>query len=157
PYAQIGFINQSQRTEVIQKTLCPTWDQTLIFSNVELYGEPNEIYHDPPYVLIELFDKDEYGLPDFLGRVQCSPIVRLIPDEINPISKLKWFQVKRGKDNAGELLAAFELFLLPEIDNEKKMPPYPSKRSSLFIVPDLIRPELVRTGIEVFFLYLFNQ
>ena len=27
PYAQIGFINQSQRTEVIQKTLCPTWDE----------------------------------------------------------------------------------------------------------------------------------
>ena len=27
PYAQIGFINQSQRTEVIQKTLCPSWDQ----------------------------------------------------------------------------------------------------------------------------------
>jgi dysferlin len=27
PFAQIGFINQSQRTEVIQKTLCPTWDQ----------------------------------------------------------------------------------------------------------------------------------
>ncbi|CAF0920234.1 unnamed protein product [Rotaria sordida] len=149
PYAQIGFINQSQRTEVIQKTLCPTWDQTLIFSNVELYGEPDEIYHDPPNILIELFDKDEYGVPDFLGRVQCSPIVRLIPDEINPIVKLKWFQIKRGKNNAGELLAAFELFLLPEIDNEKKLPPYPSKRGSLFIVPDLIRPELVRTGIEI--------
>ncbi|CAF1161705.1 unnamed protein product [Rotaria sp. Silwood1] len=149
PYAQIGFINQSQRTEVIQKTLCPTWDQTLIFSNVELYGEPNEIYHDPPNILIELFDKDEYGVPDFLGRVQCSPIVRLVPDEINPIVKLKWFQIKRGKDNAGELLAAFELFLLPEVNDEKKMPPYPSKRGSLFIVPDLIRPELVRTGIEI--------
>lgn len=27
PYAQIGFINQSQRTEIIQRTLCPTWDQ----------------------------------------------------------------------------------------------------------------------------------
>jgi hypothetical protein len=27
PFAQVGFINQSQRTEVIQKSLCPTWDQ----------------------------------------------------------------------------------------------------------------------------------
>jgi Ca2+-dependent lipid-binding protein len=37
PFAQIGFINQSQRTEVIQKTLCPTWDQVnsliLLFKN----------------------------------------------------------------------------------------------------------------------------
>jgi hypothetical protein len=33
PYAQIGFINQSQRTEVIPQSLCPTWDQVkLIFT-----------------------------------------------------------------------------------------------------------------------------
>jgi len=29
------------------------------------------------------------------------------------------------------------------------MPPQPSKRGSLFIVPQAIRPQLVRTGIEV--------
>ncbi|CAF3351203.1 unnamed protein product [Rotaria sp. Silwood1] len=149
PYAQIGFINQSQRTEIIQQSLCPTWDQTLIFSSVELYGEPDEIHHDPPNILIELFDKDQYGSPDFLGRVQCSPIVRLTPDETKPTIKLKWFPVKRGKDDAGELLAAFELFLLPETDSEKKMPPHPPKRGSLFIVPQTIRPQLVRTGIEI--------
>ena len=33
------------------------------------------------------------------------------------------------------------------------MPPDPSKRDLLFSVPDSIRPELVRTGIEV---CLFN-
>lgn len=34
--------------------------QTLIFSDVELYGEPDDIYHDPPNILIELFDQDQY-------------------------------------------------------------------------------------------------
>ena len=29
------------------------------------------------------------------------------------------------------------------------MPPQPSKRGALFIVPQSIRPQLVRTGIEV--------
>lgn len=93
-----------------------------------MYGEPDEIHHDPPNILIELFDKDQYvseilvnnlfniekskGSPDFLGRVQCTPIVRLVPDENKPSTKLKWFPVKRGKDDAGELLAAFELFLV---------------------------------------------
>ncbi|UJR29942.1 hypothetical protein I4U23_017489 [Adineta vaga] len=149
PYAQIGFINQSQRSEIIQKTLCPTWDQTLIFSNVELYGEPDEIHHNPPNILIEFFDKDEYGSPDFLGRVQCSPVVRLTPDETKPMIKLKWLQIMRGKDQGGELLAAFELFLLPENDTGKTMPPYPSKRGSLFTVPEPIRPKLIRTGIEI--------
>lgn len=32
------------------------------------------------------------------------------------------------------------------------MPPHPPKRGSLFIVPTTIRPQLVRTGIEVSFL-----
>jgi hypothetical protein len=40
---------------------------------------------------------------------------------------------------------------LPEIENEKKMPLYPSKRGALFNVPESIRPELIRTGIEVCF------
>lgn len=31
------------------------------------------------------------------------------------------------------------------------MPPHPPKRGSLFIVPQSIRPQLVRTGIEVCF------
>ena len=35
-----------------------------------------------------------------------------MPDEVKPIVKLKWFPIKRGKDDAGELLAAFELFLV---------------------------------------------
>jgi hypothetical protein len=29
------------------------------------------------------------------------------------------------------------------------MPPHPPRRGSLFIVPQAIRPQLVRTGIEV--------
>ncbi|CAF0790229.1 unnamed protein product, partial [Didymodactylos carnosus] len=148
PFAQVGFVNQSQKTEIINKTLCPTWDQTLIFPNVELHGEPDEIHHDPPNIIIEIFDKDQYGSPDFLGRVQSSPIVRLTPDEVKPVTKLKWYPIRRGKDDAGELLAAFELFLIPD-SNEKKIPPHPPKRGSLFIVPQTIRPQLVRTGIEI--------
>ncbi|CAF2070112.1 unnamed protein product [Rotaria magnacalcarata] len=68
PYAQIGFINQSQRTETIQKTLCPTWDQGN-FINMKLYGEPDEIHHDPPNILIELFDKDQYVFKKQSSRI----------------------------------------------------------------------------------------
>ncbi|CAF4573247.1 unnamed protein product, partial [Didymodactylos carnosus] len=60
------------------------------------------------------------GIPDFLGRAECTPIVRLTPDDNKPpITRLKWHKVILGNDNedAGELLAAFELFLvLKQID-----------------------------------------
>jgi len=42
------------------------------------------------------------------------------------------------------------------------MPPQPSRRGSLFIVPQAIRPQLVRTGIEVclikdLFIFFFDE
>ena len=36
------------------------------------------------------------------------------------------------------------------------MPPHPPKRGSLFVVPQSIRPQLVRTGIEVCLLKDFS-
>ena len=36
----------------------PTWDQTLIFPKVTLFGRAEELRHDPPVVIIEVFDQD---------------------------------------------------------------------------------------------------
>lgn len=46
------------RTEIKYKTLCPTWDQTLIFDMVEIHGYSEEIEKYPPMIMIEVFDKD---------------------------------------------------------------------------------------------------
>ena len=54
------------KTEVIFKTLSPTWDQTLIFETVEIYGNINEIERNPPKITIEIFDKDLYVMIDIL-------------------------------------------------------------------------------------------
>lgn len=44
--------------QVLSETLCPTWDQLLVFDNVELYGEASELRDDPPIIVIELYDQD---------------------------------------------------------------------------------------------------
>jgi len=44
--------------QVIEETLNPTWDQTLIIPNVTLFGRAEELRDDPPLIIIELFDKD---------------------------------------------------------------------------------------------------
>lgn len=59
PYCQVAFITQSMKTEVIKKCLSPTWDQTLIFTTVEIFGNPEEIMNSPPQVMVEVFDYDE--------------------------------------------------------------------------------------------------
>ena len=48
------------KTEIIKKSLSPTWDQTLIFDAVEIYGDPDEIARNPPQIMIEVFDHDYY-------------------------------------------------------------------------------------------------
>lgn len=58
PYVRISFGTQSQVSEIIHRTLCPTWDQTLIFENVYIYGSPEITEESPPHVVLELFDQD---------------------------------------------------------------------------------------------------
>ncbi len=47
-------------TEKLDKTLCPTWDQTLIFEQIEIHGEPKQIAQKPPEIVIEIFDHDTF-------------------------------------------------------------------------------------------------
>jgi len=55
---RVSFATQSQVSEIIHRTLCPTWDQTLIFENVYIYGSPEITEKSPPHVVLELFDRD---------------------------------------------------------------------------------------------------
>lgn len=72
PYAVISFSTQSQVTQCLKKTLSPMWDQTLIFDELLMYGDPELIAQYPPEVMIEVFDKDMIVRPDLettLGEV----------------------------------------------------------------------------------------
>ena len=75
------FGTQSQVTECLARTVCPTWDQTLIFENVQIYGSIDKVARNPPEVIIELFDKDpvvrntcSYYLTSSVKR-QCDRVV----------------------------------------------------------------------------------
>ena len=69
------------------------------------------------------------------------------------ISKLQWFELKRNKDEAGELLACFEIYKIDE-KNLTSLPPMPPKIGLIFKIPTEIRPKLQRTIIEVLILFL---
>ncbi|PAA77701.1 hypothetical protein BOX15_Mlig001839g4 [Macrostomum lignano] len=144
PYARVCFHTRSGVTETIDQSLCPTWDQTLIFDNVEMFSDPYSIEANPPPVVVEIFDADQLGEDEFLGRALVQPMVKLDPtDPRRPV--LQWHPIFKGSKEGGELLAAFELFLSAD-----PMPPTPPKRGSdLFVVPDGIKPVLQRTGIEI--------
>ena len=55
----MSFLHLSKTTEKLKATLNPTWDQTLIFNDVEIYGDPQSLAHDPPNVVLEFYDYDQ--------------------------------------------------------------------------------------------------
>ncbi|KAM7078247.1 otoferlin isoform 2-T2 [Molossus nigricans] len=157
PFARVFFINQSQCTEVLNETLCPTWDQMLVFDNLELYGEAQELRDDPPIIVIEIYDQDTMGKFDFMGRTFAKPVVKMADEAYCPPRfppQLEYYQIYRGNVTAGDLLAAFELLQigpagkadLPPIDG-----PVDVDRGPIMPVPMGIRPVLSKYRIEVLF------
>ncbi|XP_014743651.1 PREDICTED: otoferlin [Sturnus vulgaris] len=157
PFARVFFISQSQCTEVLNETLCPTWDQLLVFDNVELYGEAHEMRDDPPIIVIEIYDQDTVGKADFMGRTFAKPVVKMSDEQYCPPRfppQLEYYQIYRGNATAGDLLAAFELLQigpggksdLPPIDGPTEL-----DRGPILPVPLGIRPVLSRYRVEILF------
>ncbi|XP_030603527.1 myoferlin isoform X2 [Archocentrus centrarchus] len=148
PYAHVSFLHVSKTTEVIKTTLNPTWDQTLIFDDIEIYGEPQTVAQNPPDVVLELYDKDQVGKDEPMGRCTCPPVVKLNPNvAVSP--KLLWFPVTKKGHSAGEALLAAELILKDKV-NDGDFPLVPPRRGeNLYMVPQGIRPVVQLTAIEV--------
>ncbi|XP_053548396.1 myoferlin isoform X2 [Bombina bombina] len=147
PYAHVSFLHRSKTTEIIHSTLNPTWDQTLIFNEIEICGDPQTIRQNPPNVAVEIFDNDQVGKDEFLGRSVCSPMVKLNP-EIDMSPKLLWYPVMNANKHCGDILFAAELILR---DKEgSNLPILPSQKApQLYMVPQGIRPIVQLTAIEI--------
>uniref|UniRef100_A0A8D2AL68 Myoferlin n=1 Tax=Sciurus vulgaris TaxID=55149 RepID=A0A8D2AL68_SCIVU len=147
PYAHVSFLHRSKTTEIIHSTLNPTWDQTIIFDEIEIYGEPQTVLQDPPKVIIELFDNDQVGKDEFLGRSICSPLVKL-NSEMDVTPKLLWHPVMNGEKACGDVLVTAELILRDK--DGSNLPILPSQRApNLYMVPQGIRPVVQLTAIEI--------
>ncbi|KAG5866594.1 hypothetical protein JTB14_013113 [Gonioctena quinquepunctata] len=166
PFARIIAGEFSKTTEVIDETLSPTWDELLVFEEILIYGDGDEIKNDPPPIVVEIFDQDKVGKSEFIGRTIAKPNVKLREDTYEKPKfppSLEWFTITRGTDRAGELLAAFELLeipndaeeTLPSLPHSKDIPMYhetnPKLVNTLLPVPRGIRPTLARYRIEVLF------
>ncbi|KAM4804039.1 otoferlin isoform X5 [Urocitellus parryii] len=157
PFARVFFINQSQCTEVLNETLCPTWDQMLVFDNLELYGEAQELRDDPPIIVIEIYDQDSMGKADFMGRTFAKPLVKMADEAYCPPRfppQLEYYQIYRGNATAGDLLAAFELLQIGPTGKADLPPingPVDVDRGPIMPVPVGIRPVLSKYRVEVLF------
>nr|CAB3264165.1 myoferlin [Phallusia mammillata] len=173
PVVMISFLNYCRRTDVINHTLNPVWNQTLMM-DINFYGDLNYLQKFCPEILLEVFDKDELipfhiggltpakvpakktrsdhskkpvnGNLEFMGRAWAKPLLRFDGSEVDK-AKLAWADVRKGDMAGGSILCAFELFLKHE---QQEIPVQPPRRTAGdgFMVPFGIRPVLQPTALE---------
>ncbi|KAM9487177.1 fer-1-like protein 6 [Clarias gariepinus] len=146
PFARVSFHSNTQCTAVINQTLTPTWNQMLMANKVSLYGELTDIVQEPPLVVVEVYDEDAVGKPEYLGSTIAVPVVRLNEEPYTP-PQLQYSALFYGSMSGGDILGAFELIQtgkhpLPEIDQPE---------GQIYPVPSYIRPVLCKYRIEVLF------
>nr|XP_021208193.1 otoferlin isoform X3 [Bombyx mori] len=166
PFARVVIGDCTTTTQVIDETLSPTWDELLVFDDVLLFSTMEQIKSDPPTIVIEIFDQDKVGKSEFIGRTLAKPNVKSFEetcDKSQKLPSLEWYEITRGDDRAGELLATFELLEIPPKKDASVLPNLPTPREGngklpidvnkgpILPVPRGIRPTLSKYRIEVLF------
>ncbi|KAG8133932.1 hypothetical protein E2320_011861 [Naja naja] len=136
--------------KIIQQTLSPTWNQMLLFNNIQLHGEAKEIAEFPPVIVVELYDDDAVGKSEYIGATVAAPVTRLVGDKYEP-PKLNYHPLYCGSLSGGDLLAAFELLQVSDSGPENLPPLDPPDASLIYAVPANIRPVLSKYRVEVLF------
>ncbi|XP_077460197.1 fer-1-like protein 4 [Stigmatopora argus] len=158
PFAKVLFSTQCQVTRVSPDTLSPSWSECLVFDRVLLEGTMEDLRHDPPLVIIHIFDYDAVGSPKPLGRAYAEPDLKAA-EALYQKPYLRFYDINLGRAAAGELLAAFELI---ELDysgfGEPTLPasvdPQELTYSQIrrcYDIPEGVRPVLRNFRIEVLF------
>ncbi|XP_072101066.1 fer-1-like protein 4 isoform X1 [Mobula birostris] len=159
PFARVVFSTQCQSTRYMEETLSPMWCEMLLFDQILIEGSKDELKDDPPIIIINIFDFNSFGSPEFLGRAFAVPQIKLQEEKYKKPT-LEFHDIYKGKTRGGELLAAFELIeldysgygepSLPE-DVESRNPEFLDVQEKHFIIPVTIRPTLKKFRIEVLF------
>ncbi|EPY84789.1 fer-1-like protein [Camelus ferus] len=136
--------------QVISQTLSPTWNQLLLFNELVLHGDQKELAESPPSVVVELYDSDAVGKPEYLGATVAAPVVKLADQEYEP-PRLCYHPVFCGNLSGGDLLAVFELLQVPASGLQGLPPLDPPDVAQIYPVPACIRPVLSKYRVEVLF------
>uniref|UniRef100_A0A8D1F7U2 C2 domain-containing protein n=1 Tax=Sus scrofa TaxID=9823 RepID=A0A8D1F7U2_PIG len=150
PFAKVTFLSHCQTTKVISQTLSPTWNQMLLFNDLVLHGDQKELAESPPSVVVELYDSDAVGKPEYLGATVAAPVVKLADQDYEP-PKLCYHPIFCGNLSGGDLLAVFELLQVPASGLQGLPPLDPPDVTQIYPVPASIRPVLSKYRVEVLF------
>ena len=59
PYTVIFFETFSASSRVVEDSISPMWDQTIVSGQIKIFGDAQSVLESPPPVVMEFYDKDK--------------------------------------------------------------------------------------------------
>ncbi|MCP9264725.1 hypothetical protein DINM_022871 [Dirofilaria immitis] len=123
-FVRVVFLNRCQETAIVENTVHPIWNETLIFKRVIICGGMLSVHKDPPAVVVEVCSEDFNSSEIFLRRFMTTP--------------------------SGALLALFELFLYEgQAIHIAPLKPPRKKRSTRYSVARSICPVIKQYTVRI--------
>ncbi|XP_066595937.1 otoferlin [Prorops nasuta] len=156
PFLQVEFGDYTCSTKVARQSLDPSWDQTLVFPPLRLYGTDEYLKRSPPKAILRAFDRDLFGTDELCGRCVVVPLVKLLKETYAPPDfppKLSWYEFESQGDRDGSVLAAFELIEIRIDSDDIANVPIQSTMANdrVYGIPADVRPAMSSYRLEVVF------
>ncbi|VBB28074.1 unnamed protein product, partial [Acanthocheilonema viteae] len=148
-FVRVVFLNRCQETAIVENTVDPIWNETLIFKRVIICSGITSIRKDPPTIVVEVCSEDFNCSEIFLGRFMTTPSVISLATDHRGMPT--WFPLSFRKDKQkGALLALFELFLYEgqAIHIAPLKPPHKT-RSSRYAVARSVCPTVKQYTVQI--------
>ncbi|KAM3717086.1 Dysferlin [Dirofilaria immitis] len=148
-FVRVVFLNRCQETAIVENTVHPIWNETLIFKRVIICGGMLSVHKDPPAVVVEVCSEDFNSSEIFLGRFMTTPSVTSFATDRRGMPT--WFPLSFRKDRQkGALLALFELFLYEgQAIHIAPLKPPRKKRSTRYSVARSICPVIKQYTVRI--------
>ncbi|CAD5210284.1 unnamed protein product [Bursaphelenchus xylophilus] len=149
-FVKVFFLNRCQQTYVVENSLNPIWNETLIFNKILIPGGSATLQMNPPGAVVEVHGEEENGKPVFLGRFDLKPVV--VNSTTDPRSRPGWRPLRFPNNKIkGALLLHMELFLNdPAFQSMVPIvPAYKPKLENRFEVPIDCRPVFTNFTVQI--------
>uniref|UniRef100_A0AAF5PT90 C2 domain-containing protein n=1 Tax=Wuchereria bancrofti TaxID=6293 RepID=A0AAF5PT90_WUCBA len=148
-FVRVIFLNRCQETAIVENTVDPIWNETLIFKRVIICGGIASVRRDPPAVVVEVSSEDFNSSEIFLGRFMATPSVISLATDHRGIPN--WFPLLFRKNRQkGALLALFELFLYEgQAVHIAPLKPPRKKQSTRYSVPRGVCPIVKKYTVQI--------
>ena len=144
PYVRITLGSQTVISKTMYQTNNPRWEQTVTISDINLFDELDCILTNPPEIVLEVFDRDTYGVNEFMGKCYVKPVINI---HRGTPPKLKWYRLfHRFYETPGDILASFELILKTKNEKAERTLSLESMR-----IPSIIVPKMGKYSLEILY------